>query len=102
MSERGIKANPRKVDAVLALAEPRCVKDIQRQNGYVAVLGRFISKSFERCVPFFKTLKFSGKAFLWSEECAKAWEDLKDYLARLPLLSALVSDEVPYMYLSIL
>lgn len=28
MSERGIEANPRKVEEVLTLAEPRCIKDI--------------------------------------------------------------------------
>lgn len=100
MSERGIEANQCKVDVVLTLVEPRCIKDIQRLNGCIATLGRFIFKSAERCVPVFKTLKTSGKAFQCSEECAQAWEDLKDYLVRLPLLSAPVSSEVLYMYLS--
>lgn len=101
MFERGIEANPHMVKAVLALVEPRRVKNIQRLNGCIAGLGKFISKSTERCVPFFKALKFSGKPFLWSEECVKAWEDLKDYLKRLPLLSAPVSGEELYMYLSV-
>lgn len=100
MFERGIEANPRKVDVVLALVEPRCIKDIQRLIGFIAALGLFIFKSVERCVPFFKTLKASGKTFSWNKECSKAWRDIKDYLARLPLLSALVKGEVLYIYLS--
>lgn len=36
MSERDIEANPLKVKAVLALVEPRCVKDIQRLNECIA------------------------------------------------------------------
>lgn len=101
MSERGIKANPHKVKAVLALVKPRCIKDIQRLNGCIATLGRFISKSAERCIPFFKALKTLRKTFFWSKECVKAQEDLKDYLAKLPLLSAPTSGEVLYMYLHV-
>lgn len=76
------------------------VKDIQRLTSCIATSGRFISKSAERCILFFKTLKTSRKIFFWNEECSKAWGDLKDYLSRLPLLSAPVTGEVFYIYLS--
>lgn len=35
-SELGIEVNRLKVEAVLNLAEPRCIKDIQRLTGYIA------------------------------------------------------------------
>lgn len=99
MLEHDIEANPRKIEAVMALAKPRCVKDIHRLNGCIAALGRFVSKSAERCMPFFKVLKLSGKTFQWDESCMKAWKSLKSYLANLPLLRAPTPDEVLYMYL---
>lgn len=62
-SELGIEVNPHKIKVVLGLAKPRCIKDIQMLNGCIAALGRFVSKSAERCMPFFKSLKLSGKTF---------------------------------------
>lgn len=101
MLQHRIKANPHKIEVVMKLPEPRCVKDIQRLNGCIATLGRFMSKSAERCMPFFEALKLSGKTFQWNKSCAKAWDNLKDYLTRLPLLCAHIPGDVLYMYLSV-
>jgi len=46
-------------------------------------LNRFISRVMDKCLPFFKTLK---RAFEWTDKCQKAFEELKAYLASLPLL----------------
>ncbi|GJY87739.1 reverse transcriptase domain-containing protein [Tanacetum coccineum] len=48
---------PDKVEAVLSLPSPKCLKDVQILNGKLASLNRFLSKSAERSLPFFKTLK---------------------------------------------
>lgn len=61
--ERGIKANSHKIEVILRLAVLWCVKDIQRLNGCIAALGRFILKSVEKCTPFFNALKLLGKTF---------------------------------------
>lgn len=57
MTEREIEANPEKIEPLINMVEPRCIKDVQRLNGYIAALERFISKSAERCLPFFNVLK---------------------------------------------
>ena len=57
---RGIEANPDKIAAIDTMEAPRRVKDIQRLNGYIKALGRFISNLGERALPFFKLLKKSG------------------------------------------
>ena len=49
----------------------------------MASLGRFISKFGERALPFFKIMKRSDP-FKWTPEVAKAFEDLKKYLASPP------------------
>ena len=57
VSKRGIEANPSQIKAVLDIPSPKCVKDVQRLTGKIAALTRFISKSSERCQPFFDILK---------------------------------------------
>ena len=57
VSQRGIKANPEKVRAILEMASPRTVKEVQKLTGRIAVLSRFTSKVTDKCLPFFKTLK---------------------------------------------
>ncbi|GJW50355.1 reverse transcriptase domain-containing protein [Tanacetum coccineum] len=57
VSTDGLRACPDKADAVLSLPSTRCIKDVQKLNGKLASLNRFLSKSAEKSLPFFKTLK---------------------------------------------
>ena len=70
VSQRGIKANPEKVRAILEMTVPKAVKEVQKLTGRIAALNRFVSKVTNQCLPFFKTLK---QAFTWTEECEKAF-----------------------------
>ena len=45
---------------------------------------------------FFKTLK---KVFVWTNECEKAFQELKQYLSNPPLLSPSKEGENLYLYL---
>ena len=60
MSHRGIEANPDEIKAIEQIQAPRTVKDVRRLTGCVPTLSRFISKSAERALPFFKILKKAG------------------------------------------
>ncbi len=53
VSRRGIEANPDQIAALMDLAEPRNIKQVQRLTGMVATPGRFISRSADKCKPFF-------------------------------------------------
>jgi hypothetical protein len=66
VSQRGIEANPDKIKAILEMQPPRMTKEIQRLMGRVAALNQFVSRSTDKCLPFFKILK---KAFTWTNEC---------------------------------
>ncbi|GKV51996.1 hypothetical protein SLEP1_g58606 [Rubroshorea leprosula] len=79
---------------------PRTVKDVQRLTGRVAALHRFIAKSAERCLPFFKALR-EPKNFQWTDMCQRAFDELKRYLASAPLLSKPVEGESLYLYLGV-
>ena len=72
------------------------VKEVQSLNGKIAALNRFVSKVTDKCLPFFRTLR---KSFEWTDECQKAFEDLKKYLSSLPLLSPSKPGEELYLYL---
>ena len=66
VSQRGIEANPDKIRAIIEMAPPRNVKEVQSLNGKIAALNRFVSKATDKCLPFFRTLK---KSFEWTDEC---------------------------------
>jgi hypothetical protein len=54
---RGIDVNPKKVEAIVQLQPPQTRKEIQKLAGMMAVLTRFISKSGEHGMPFYKLLR---------------------------------------------
>ena len=67
VSQRGIDANSGKVQAVLNLAESKSKKDVMRLTGRMAALSRFIAKSTEKYLSFFKVLR-GNKNFFWEDE----------------------------------
>ena len=75
------------------------VKDIQRLANRVAALNRFISRSADKCLPFFKLLRNSTR-FIWDEQCEKAFVDLKAYLSSPLLLVSPEAGEKLYLYLA--
>ena len=98
VSQRGIEVNLENVRAIMELEPPKTVKAVQSLNGKVAALNRFISKATDKCLPFFRVLK---KSFEWTDECQKAFEDLKKYLSSPPLLSPSVPGEELYLYIAV-
>jgi hypothetical protein len=98
VTQRGIEANPEHIAAIQGLQPPRNVREVQRLTGMAAALNRFISKSAERCRPFFDLIK-KGKNFAWNEEFDQAFERLKRYLSTPPLLSSPKEGEPFYIYL---
>ena len=59
VSQRGIEANPDKIQAIVEMAPLRNVKEVQSLNGKVAVLNRFVLRATNQCLPFFCMLKKS-------------------------------------------
>src|SRR4051812_19976935 len=62
-------------------------------------MGRFISKSAERALPFFKILKKAGP-MEWTPEAEAALQDLKKYLSSAPTLVAPRPQEPLLLYLA--
>ena len=66
----------------------------------VAALGRFISKSADKCKPFFRLLGKRSK-FIWDEECSVAFQEIKTYLSTPPCLSIPIPGEPLFLYLAV-
>ena len=99
VSQRGIEANPDKIKAIEQIEAPKRVKDVRKLAGCVAALSRFISKSAERALPFFKILKKAGP-MKWTPEAEAALQDLKRYLSSTPILVAPKPQEKLLLYLA--
>jgi hypothetical protein len=67
ISSEGIRANPDKTKVIMSIVEPFTKKEVQRLTSRIAALNRFISKSAERSLPFFKVLKGGGN-MKWGPE----------------------------------
>ena len=87
ITERGIEANPVKIEAIRRMQPPSTKKEVQKLTGRLALLNRFISRSAEKSLLFFKVLKGSEN-FHWGPEQDNAFEDLKKYLENLAVMTS--------------
>jgi hypothetical protein len=87
VSHQGIEVNPEKINAILQMKKPRCVRDVQKLAGCVAAVSRFVSRLGEKALPLYRLLRKADK-FMWTEEADAAFEELKRVLSSAPVLTA--------------
>ena len=99
VSCRGIEIHPTQSQAILQMTPPSNIKELQKLTGKLVALNRFIAKSGEICLPFFKIMK-KGVQFQWTGECQAAFDKIKEYLSNPPLLAKPQPGEILLLYLS--
>ena len=99
ISNRGIEANPEKVNSITQMGPLVNIKNVQKLTGCMAALNRFISRLGERGLPFFKLLKGQEK-FRWTEEANAALKDLKHHFECPPILTAPVEGKNLLLYIA--
>jgi hypothetical protein len=99
VSHRGIEENPDKVKAIEEMRPPCNLKEMQHLAGCMAALGRYIMRSGEKALPFFKLMKRTGK-FEWTPEADKAFAELKRYLTSPPIMVAPTFREPLLLYIA--
>ena len=72
VTHKGIEVNPNQIKAINNLQSPRNPKEVQKLTGMATALNRFISRSADRCRPFFLLIN-KWKGFEWIEKCALAF-----------------------------
>ena len=100
ITHRGIEVKPDQNKAINNLRAPRNLKEVQKLTEMAAALNRFISWSADRCRHVFLLIN-KWKGFEWTEECATAFQQLKDYLARPSIMSSPEPDEVLFAYIAV-
>ncbi|GAA0165445.1 hypothetical protein LIER_20847 [Lithospermum erythrorhizon] len=100
ISQRGIEPNPKNIAAVKAMQSPRTQKEAQCPTGRIAALTRFISRTGDRSLPFFKVIN-KGREFERTPECEKSFQELKSYLKSPQLLVRYGAGDVLQLYLEI-
>ncbi|GJU77249.1 reverse transcriptase domain-containing protein [Tanacetum coccineum] len=77
---------------------------MQSLSGKLAALNRFLSRSAEKSLPFFETLKNITKEnkddYRWTEDAEMAFQELKKTVLNLPSLTTPVPKETLYVYLA--
>ena len=86
ISSRGIEIDPTKIKAIMSMPPPKTEKQIRGFIGRLQYISRFISKLTTICEPIFKKLK-KNVPVIWDDECQKAFEKIKAYLANPPVLA---------------
>ena len=72
VTHHGIEVNPDQIRAINDLQPPWNPKEVQKLIGMTVALNRFISRSADKCRPFFQLLH-KWKEFEWTEECSLAF-----------------------------
>ena len=100
VTHRGIKVNLDQIKAINSLQPPRNPKEVQKLTKMTAALNRFIFRLANRCRPFLLLLH-KWKEFEWTKKCAVAFQQLKEYLSRPPIMSSLEVDEVLFAHFAV-
>ena len=100
VTQRGIEANPKQITAILDLPSPKNSREVQRLTGRIAALNRFISRSTDKCLPFYELLR-GNKRFVWDEKCDEAFGQLKQYLTTPPVHSKPEAGDILSLYIAV-
>ncbi|XP_072056333.1 uncharacterized protein [Arachis hypogaea] len=100
LTSRGIEANPEKCQAILDMHSPTNIKEVQRLTGRLAALSRFLPCLAAKSASFFQCLR-KNTTFHWNEDCEFAFQELKQFLSKPPVLHKPKVGETLYLYLSI-
>jgi len=82
------------------MPSPKTAREVQRLTGHIAALNRFISRSTDKCVPFYPLFR-KDKKFDWNEDCEQAFKQWKAYLSEPPILAKPVEGEPLYLYTAV-
>ncbi|KAG9442692.1 hypothetical protein H6P81_018546 [Aristolochia fimbriata] len=94
-----IEINQSKIDAIQKMSEPKNVSKLKSFQGHLAYIWRFISNLAGRCQPFSCLLK-KDIPFEWDDSCRNAFNNIKAYLTKPPVLVAPIIDRPLLLYIA--
>ncbi|KAK3770331.1 hypothetical protein RRG08_029984 [Elysia crispata] len=85
ISDKGIEPDEQKVEAIKKMQTPKDVHDVRRFCGMVQYLAKFLDKLSDRLQPL-RELTKKDTQFSWSSECETAFNEIKNLIAKTPVL----------------
>ena len=87
----GVRPNKKKVQAIVDFPKPTCAKGVRSFLGMANFYQRHVQRMVSICRPLTELTRMDKKSkkpvsFVWTEECQKAFEEVKRSLASAPLL----------------
>jgi len=83
--KQGIQMSQKKVEDIMNWPTPRNVKEVQRFIGFTNFYRQFIQGFSSLTLPI-RVLTHNGVVWNWSEQCEKAFGELKDKFTTAPIL----------------
>jgi len=101
VSQKGIEVDPDKVRAIREMPAPKIEKQVRGFLGRLNYISRFISHMTATCGPIFKLLR-KDQGIVSTDDCQKAFDNIKEYLLEPPILIPPVEGRPLIMYLTVL
>ena len=86
MSKDGISVDPMKVNKVQAWPIPKTLQAVRQFLGFCSYYRRFMQNFAQIAKPLHKLTEQNAK-FKWTNECQKAFEQLRNCLSTTPILA---------------
>ena len=93
VSEEGVATDPAKIQAVKDWPVPKTVKEVRSYLGLTSYYRKFIYQYADKAKCLYKVTEKNQK-FCWTEDCQKAFEELKTALITAPILSYPTADDL--------
>ncbi|XP_028060408.1 uncharacterized protein LOC114264016 [Camellia sinensis] len=97
---KGIEIDPTKIKAIAEMP-PRNLRELKGLQGRLAYIRRFISNLAGQCLPFSRLMK-NGVPFEWDQQCQNAFNSIKEYLLKPPVLMSAIKGKPLLLYITAL
>ena len=85
VSERGFEPLPEKLESIRKMPAPRTAKEVKQFLGLIGYYRKFVPRFADISRPLTK-LTYHNVVFEWTDQCAKAFNHLRELLMEYPIL----------------
>ena len=86
INSEGIKTDMDKIDVIKKFERPKCVKHVRSFLGLVNYYRKFIKDYSRYSRPLESLINVKNKSIVWTDECDRAFTELKEKLSNTPIL----------------
>ena len=98
-SDKGLKVDPEKVQAVVEMPRPKDKQGVQRCLGMATYLAKFIPRYSDISAPMRQLIE-KHTAWCWEQEQENSFNEVKRLVSTAPVLQSSIAHETPKIYIS--